>query len=108
MIGDDGLIDNNNVNIIVEENNNINNINDNILIDLNNIIQHRIRGTKWSTIAFLLGCTLSQLKYWRKQNNFVDPLLSINDADLKEVIGSYINNGDDSRGEVLTMGYLLG
>lgn len=70
--------------------------------------QFRLRGIKWNKIAEQFAVSVTTLYEWRKLNNYSDlePRREVCDMELDQLIGSYLREHEESRGEALTWGHL--
>lgn len=59
----------------------------------------------WTDIAECLRVSVKTLQNWRKDNDYVMPLVQVSDGQLDDRIGQYLKD-NPSRGEVMTMGHL--
>lgn len=87
-----------------QETNNINT--DNNIYDIIN--EYRLLGFTWKQIRNFddVAMTESGMKWWRKKNNYIDPLDKLENNVLDNIIRDYIVN-NPNRGEIMTWGYLL-
>ena len=86
------------------EHNNINNLSE--MYDIIN--EYRLLGFSWKQIRNFndVAMTESQIKWWRLKNNYIDPLDTLENDNLDNIIREYILE-NPNRGEIMTWGYLL-
>jgi hypothetical protein len=70
------------------------------------ITTERLRGYSWILIANKIGVPNQQLYRWRKNNGYVDPLRSVGDDELSQIIRDYLNE-HPFIGRIFLAGHLL-
>jgi hypothetical protein len=85
-----------------------NNINNNLSEMYDIINEYRLLGFTWTQIRNFndVAMTESQIKWWRSKSNYFDPLDTLENDNLDNIIREYILD-NPNRGEIMTWGYLL-